>query len=258
MVSRDLGTSIPASIASLSSAAQHLYRRVSSEDNAASHGDLAGYVLYELSSAQSSSGGQVQSVQGSWSVPSILPGSGLGYSSTWIGAQAPGPNGYGPFIQVGLLETRYRATVVTPGGVQKRDVNQYTTFWSDTAHGFRPITLFRVRPDDALLAQLTCSSRGWRISITDRTSDRTLSVSTHDETSRRFNEAEWLQEASVFNLYPRLSQVRFRDMEVNSAQPGAQSPPATVESRFMTAGGLIFAPGSLNNDSFSITSAPNR
>jgi hypothetical protein len=199
---------------------------------------FAGYTWY----------GSVSSVQASWSVPRI-PGSPAGGAGTWIGAQGPGTRLNGPFIQVGINETRY------PSSAGARDV--YRAFWTDTVHHFLPVNLFPVRPGDSLWASLTHRRRRWAVAIRDLTSGTGTQVTTQQEGRASFDWAEWEQEdvglvGQPFD-YPRLSTVGFQRLEVNGRPPAL----AGLYSSWMTKDRQRLAPSDLKNDSFSLRRAGN-
>jgi hypothetical protein len=200
-----------------------------------SFGKFAGYVWR----------GHVESVRASWSVPGVRLGS-VGHAGTWIGAQAPGTPG--PFIQIGTNEESFHPF---PLG---SSVTAYYAFWSDTTNHFHPRFLFRVKLGDDVSASLALVSGRWRLAIVDKTSGATARFSTEEEAGASFNLAEWLQEDVTDAAtgkpfpYPRLTDLRFRRLAVNSATPAY----ADLYSQWMSANGANWAPSPLHRDSFAL------
>jgi hypothetical protein len=203
-----------------------------------SFGKFAGYVWR----------GHVGSVRASWSIPGVRPGS-VGRAGTWIGAQAPGAPG--PFIQIGTNEESFHPFPLMPS------VTAYYAFWSDATNHFHPRFLFRVKPGDDVSASLALVSGQWRLAIVDETSGATARFSTEEEAGASFNLAEWLQEDVTDAAtgkpfpYPRLTDLRFRRLAVNSATPAY----ADLYSQWMSANGANWAPSQLHRDSFALRRA---
>lgn len=204
-----------------------------------SFGRLAGYVW----------NGPITSVQASWTVPRIVGGPDDGHASTWVGAQAPGATNHSPFIQVGVLEQRSPASSKGPSDLA------YEAFWSDTMQGFHPVMLFAVRPGDVVSAALALANGRWRVTISDARSGARSSFATEDESTARFDLAEWLQEDPTDHNrplpYPLLSAVRFSRLDINGAPPAGDS----VYSQWMSENGRALAPGMLDGDGFTLTPA---
>lgn len=213
-----------------------------SPDSSISLGAFAGYNYYR----------DVTSVQASWAVPLILPGSRSGFAGTWIGAAAP-PSGTvdAPFIQVGTNERRGSLSAQKP----LRDA--YYAFYSDTVDSFHAQRLFPVSPGDQIVAKLILAHGRWSIVITDTRSGLAARLSTTDEGGAAFDEAEWMQE-DVQNSttgepfpYPQLSAVRFEGLQVNSRKPIF----SYLSPRWISAGTRLFAPGQVFEDSFTVRPA---
>lgn len=204
-----------------------------------SFGRLAGYVW----------NGPITLVQASWTVPRIVGGPDDGHASTWVGAQAPGATNHSPFIQVGVLEQRSPASSKGPSRLT------YEAFWSDTMQGFHPVMLFAVRAGDIVSAALALANGRWRVTVSDARSHARSSFATDDESTARFDLAEWLQEDPTDHNrplpYPLLSAVRFSRLEVNGAPPAGDS----VYSQWMSENGRALAPGTLDADGFALTPA---
>jgi hypothetical protein len=189
--------------------------------------------------------GHVESVRASWAVPGVRLGS-VGRAGTWIGAQAPGAPE--PFIQIGTNEESFHPF---PLG---SSVTLYYAFWSDTTNHFHPHFLFRVARGDDVSASLALVSGRWRLAIVDKTSGATARFSTDEEARASFNLAEWLQEDVTDAAtgkpfpYPRLTDLRFRRLAVNSAMPAY----ADMYSQWMSASGTNWAPSPLRRDSFAL------
>ncbi len=196
--------------------------------------------------------GRVTSVQASWVVPRILPGSPRGASAaTWISAQAPGsgPSGSGPFIQIGINEwvDQY------PNHRLRLD---YFAFWSDTKRRYLDQPLFDVGPGDTVSAVLKLANGRWILGIMDETSGTNAYFSTSEDAHGSFNDASWLQEHVVgFRRqhfpYPRLSAVEFRGLEVDGTPP----PTHALCVGLMSEAGHTLAPTPLRADSFGLQDA---
>jgi hypothetical protein len=199
-----------------------------------SFGSLAGY----------SWRGHVASVQASWTVPRITPGSSLGVAGTWIGAQAPGtPRA---FIQIGTREDHFPAVD-----------SAYDAVWSDRHDQLRPQLLFRVKPNDNLTASLTLVDKRWMLAIADKTSGAAAYFSTSEEARASFSRAEWMQE-DVTNTtarktypYPQLTAVVFHGLRVNTAMPAY----ADLYAWWMSVDSGDLAPTPLHDDSFTLKRA---
>jgi hypothetical protein len=174
-----------------------------------SFGAFAGYAWF----------GSVKSLQGSWTVPRVRPGSALGVAATWIGAQAPGIPHSKAFIQVGTVEHGFWPAH------DRRPLSFDYAFWSDIGHHFRAQPLFIVKPGDRLAASLLLLSGRWRVSIVDLTSGKRSRFHTAEEAAFSFNMAEWLQEDPTSSsthrplAYPVLSDVHFRRLRLDSTAP---------------------------------------
>jgi hypothetical protein len=203
-------------------------------------GSFAGYVWI----------GRVRSATASWVVPPISPGSPSGAAGTWVGALAPGSPA--PFIQLGTLELRGRSS--------RRDAARsvYYAFWADTSHGYHARPLFAVGPGNDVVARLMLAGGRWRLSILDKTSGAAASFSTAEEARASFITAEWLQEDAarttrgIPSPYPRLANVGFRQVAVNSAAPSE----AGLNSVWMSVNGTTLAPTPLRDGFFRLHPAP--
>lgn len=196
--------------------------------------------------------GPVRTVSAEWSVPQITRDSSPGVAATWIAAEAPASGRFpkGEFIQVGLNEV-----VNEDEGDSAPPYYDYWAFWTNTAHGFHPLRLFTVSPGDRIVARLTLRDRRWIVSIRDSTSGLGASFLTSEDTAAAFSEAEWLQENPFANeygddeyMYPQLSRVVMRRLEVNSEVPA----PGSLESQWMSEDGEYVGPSSVRHDAFSI------
>ena len=116
-------------------------------------------------------------------MPTIADSARAGLAGTWVGAQAPGPWQTSPFIQLGVNEARAR---------DGRD--EYYAFWSDTAQHFHPRHIFRVSPGDRIAAAMQLRGGRWTLSIKDVSSGADRRVTTRQEASGAFDEAQWIQE----------------------------------------------------------------
>jgi hypothetical protein len=191
--------------------------------------------------------GTVSSVQASWRVPRVLPGSSPGGAATWIGAQRN--DGPGPFIQIGTNENRDTVALETS--------NDYDAFWSDPKVHFAPQSLGPVNPGDYVSASMVLGGGEWHLELIDHTLSRTYVYSTADEASAHFGIAEWLEEdptSSDTNKvipYPRLSTVRFQQLAVNGAPPLT----ADLYSQWLSLPGMNLAPSIVSADQFAVAPA---
>lgn len=191
--------------------------------------------------------GRIASVEGSWTVPRIDPGSTPGLAGTWIAAQA---NGAGPpFIQVGDSELRGDSRYGAPE-------NRYWAFWTDTKHEFHPQFLFRVEPGDALAGRLTLTRGRWTITLLDQTSGARSLVTAPDATHRSYDQAQWAQEnereaSGELAPYPSLSTAHFERIAVNSEVPTAGSL-RSLEYSCMSIGTSVWVPSRLEAGGFTV------
>ncbi len=195
--------------------------------------------------------GQVASVQGSWGVPAIARSSRPGVAATWIGAESPGTNGQ--FIQIGSNEELLTASL-THHAVHGA-LRGYYAFWSDVAHHYHPISLFQVSPGDVLRARMTLADGKWTLAIDDATSGATAHLTTTDETTAAFNQAQWTQEDVTDGKnnkafpYPRLASVTFSDIGVNGHPVTATE----LSSQVLSEHGTTVDPGLFSGGSFTLT-----
>jgi hypothetical protein len=199
-------------------------------------GPFAGYVWI----------GRVHSVSASFTVPRIASRSVISEAGTWIGAQGQGPPAR--FVQIGAVESRFWSR-------QKHaTVDEYATFWSDTAFHFKPKILFVVSPGDALSASLTLAHKRWTLTIIDTTSRQKAHFSIGSEVDGSFSQAEWTQEnpGRPYNdaRYPQMAAPVFRHLTVDSTQP------APVYSSWMSVDHGTLAPTVMHDDSFTLEPAP--
>lgn len=189
--------------------------------------------------------GITRSIGAEWRVPKILQSS-ESHASTWIGLQ----NESGAFIQVGTTED-----VFTQRTAGLKNGTYYAGFWSDDGVEFRPMPTFTqaVRPGDLMTASISKAKGGWRVVLVDRRTQasfaRTLAIG-----AAVLTEAEWNQEdptdiATDLPLpYPRLSRVRFSNLELNGYPPQV----GLSDEVWMSVPGEDFAPTALKDDSYSV------
>jgi hypothetical protein len=183
----------------------------------------------------------------SWVVPAIAAHSRRGRAGTWIGAQGPSRSQIYSFIQVGTNEERDPA----PDG-PVRDF--YYAFWSSTSQGFRPTSLFDVRPGDRIHAELSLRARRWLVSIHDLTSHMTVEFRTRQEANASFNFGEYLQEDVTDRRlhrpfpYPAIAGTRFSGLAVNGYPPRRSA----LQSQWMSTVGGDLGPGLFKADSFTV------
>jgi Peptidase A4 family len=194
--------------------------------------------------------GSVQSVAGTWTVPTILPRSRRGVAATWIGAQGPGNNG--PFIQIGTTEQ-----LGFSGAAHQQlqgSSDAYFAFWSDVVHHYHGVLLFPVSPGDKLSATMKLADGKWALAITDQTTGAQASLTTRQETDGAFGEAEWTQEDVTSQKtekplpYPTLSNVSFDHLIVDGRPPTV----AGLTSQLLSEHGITVTPVLAGNDAFTM------
>lgn len=208
-------------------------------------GKFAGYNVYA----------NLHEVSGRWGVPQLKPGSPPGFAGTWIGAEAPGPDGLNPFIQVGINEERF--PLPTGAGFKPQYENRYFAFWSTTQLRFHPHHLFGVKPGDRIAASLALRDGRWRVRIFDLTSGSRSVFTTRQETGARFNVAEVIQEDVTEGdtgrpfPYPSLGDLEFAHLRINwdPVVPGA------LDAVWMSVGHEILAPTPESDNAFEIKPA---
>ena len=192
--------------------------------------------------------GSVHSAGVSFRVPRIASESALSQAGTWIGVQGAGPPAR--FVQIGAIESRFWSSR------KQKPVDVYVTFWSDTAHHFKPQLLFPVSPGDTLLASLTLTGKQWTLAITDTRSHKKARFSIGAETDGRFNQAAWLQEdpgrENDHASYPHLEPPVFEDLTVNSVKPSQ----AGLYSQWMSVNHTNLGPTQPYEDSFTLEQEP--
>jgi hypothetical protein len=195
--------------------------------------------------------GQVTSVRGGWTVPTVRPHSPTGIAATWIGAEAPGGSN-APFIQIGTNEA-----LLPPDLKQAQlpgSLRVYYAFWSDVVHHFHPVILFQVSPGDSLSATMSLIDGVWTLAISDHTSGSSARLTTRDETHAAFNEALWTQE-DVTNgktnkpfSYPHLTTVAFSGLSVNGQRASA----VNLTTQVLSERGTTVTPSPISNDGFTL------
>lgn len=207
-----------------------------SQNRAPSFGSFAGYVWF----------GRVTSMRASWTVPHVRRGSPAGIGGTWIGAQAA--TARSAFIQIGTVER---------GGWPKhrhRALERDFAFWSDGAHHYRAQFIFVVGPGDRVSAIIRPSAGRWTLTIRDLTSGTIAYITIPEEAGASFAQAEWVQEDPRSSMdhspvfYPRLSDVRFAELEVDARRPSY----ATLYATWMSLRMVALAPSPLRDGSFYI------
>ncbi len=207
-----------------------------SDNRTASFGSFAGYLWL----------GHVWSVHASWTVPRVRRGSPAGIGATWIGAQTAIP--HGAFLQIGTVEEGFWPKH------RRRALNRDVAFWSDTDHHYRAQFIFVVGPGDRVSASMRLATGRWMLSIRDLTSGARAHISTPEEASASFAQAEWLQEDPRSGLdhapvsYPKLSDVRFGGLEVDARRPSY----AALYATWMSLRRIALAPSPLREGSFYV------
>lgn len=179
--------------------------------------------------------GHVHSVAASWPVPVVLAAAPHAVAATWIGVESES------FIQIGTNELRDRT-----------GAEASYAFWSDVAHHFLPVFLFRVSNGDMIAASIRRTQGAWRLTISDITANVSRSFAVPVETSGTGGFAEWLQEdpGSPHRraVYPKLGDVEMRELEVNRKPV----PVAQMESQWMTVNGATVGPSPIHQGSFEL------
>jgi hypothetical protein len=208
-------------------------------------GPFAGYVWR----------GPVRQVSAVIVVPRIEDLSPSGTAGTWIGAEAPAPGSTAlsaPFFQVGVNEMRVTSSSTRTYG-KIPDGDYYYAFWSSAKLGFHPRSLFQVKSGDPVRVSMTLGDGRWRIVAKDETSDTTRSFTVPAGGATYFNQAIWQQEdvsgSSYVQLpYPDLSDPKFTNLEVNSAEPRARA----LHMSWMSADVRTFGPTPVRANSFLV------
>jgi hypothetical protein len=141
----------------------------------------AGYIVASSFNEQK----DVVSVSGSWTVPTVNPGSGDGFSSAWIG--------------IGGQEDKTLIQVGTEQNVYNGD-GSYGVWYEMLPALSTRIENFNVSPGDVMSANITLvnpSSEQWNIQITDLTNGESFSQNFQYNSTR--SSAEWILERSLVN-----------------------------------------------------------
>jgi hypothetical protein len=169
-----------------------------------------------------------------WTVPTIERGE--GYAATWVGLQQR----TNAFLQIGTNENHLPTL-------------RYYAFWSDTALGFRPRSLFDVRPGDVVRAGISRAPEGWRLRFDDVTAGRARTFVTPYARSAHFDEAEWLQEDPSTGCtdfpYPTTSTVTFSQLQLNGSEARL---PLTDAQVLESPNGSVLVPSHLRDGVFSL------
>jgi Peptidase A4 family len=190
-------------------------------------------------------GPAVRSVSATLTVPRVSSRDNGDPASTWIGAEAVGPDGqFEPFIQVGVGEM---AGDWTGSGLLPPS---YEAFWTDAERGDHGYALFTVHPGDRVLASITLSHRHWILSIVDGAVHRR--VITTEEAGAEFQQALWIQEhpaaGDEFLPYPKVTGLRISDLLVNGTAPSRRD----LSPAWMSVRDVVFEPTALGRDAFTL------
>ena len=145
-------------------------------------------------------------ISAEWTVPPVLPGSGPGAASQWVGLLSTAT---GAFIQLGTKE------IVSGNDAPA----SYRAVWSDTHLHFTAQPLMVVLPGDAVRATMSRVAGGWRLHFDDLTQKMSADFVVRYAGHARFTTAEWLEEDSSgpfsTDPFPRLSPVRFMTLRLD-------------------------------------------
>jgi hypothetical protein len=201
--------------------------------------------------------GNATVVRGDWQVPTIMSTSLPGWASTWIAVQGPGKGG--AFVQLGTIENcQLLPGAINPGpdGSQPPCQPYYEAFWSDSQHGFEPVSLGMVAPGGRVSAEIARTQSGWRLVMSG---GHSAELVVPFGSSSLVNEGEWIQEDPPLNLqisndlpYPTTSTVTFDHLEINGHYPRL----VQAESQALSSpSGIDLVPTPVHDDSFSLVPA---
>ena len=164
-------------------------------------------------------------ISAQWTVPPVLPGSGPGAASEWVGLLSTAT---GAFIQLGTKEI--------VGGSDDAPTS-YRAVWSDTHLDFKAQPLMVVAPGDVVQAAMSRVPGGWRLHFNDLTQARSIEFVVRYGARTRFTTAEWMEENSSgpYSTDPflRLSPFTVRELRLND-QPvplaGTRLEPAVLQA----------------------------
>ena len=182
--------------------------------------------------------GPVSQVSAQWVVPAIIAaGPTDEIASTWVGIQ----DTTGAFIQLGTHET-------ARGGEANYDV-----FWSDTEKGDEAQPVFPVDAGNVVVADMTRTTKGWRLQVRDLTSGRSASFTLGYARYVHFTQADWTEEdpsrACTLGPYPDTATVALSSVKLNGKVPRLRYADATV---LEAPNGVILVPTRVHDDGFSL------
>lgn len=180
-------------------------------------------------------------ISAEWTVPPVLPNSGSGAASEWVGLLSTAT---GSFLQLGTKEI--------VGGSDAPA--SYRAVWSDTHLQFKAQPLMVVLPGDVVQAAMSRVPGGWRLRFDDLTQTRSVDFVVRYAEHTRFTTAEWLEEDStgpfLTNPFPRLSRVSFRELRLDGKVvplSGTRLEPAILQAP----NGIDVVPTVVHDDSFT-------
>ncbi len=187
----------------------------------------------------------VRSVSATITVPVVSSRANTALASTWVAAEAVGPDGQGePFIQVGVN------AIAGEPAPSAHLPTIYKAFWTDTDQGDHPSLLFAVHAGDRVSASLKLSQGRWIVWISDGSVHRR--IVTAEEGNATFQQAAWLQEDSDKGLrllaYPTVTGVRLSNVSVNGHAPAQQY----LDPCWMSVGNILFEPSRLDHNGFTL------
>ena len=183
--------------------------------------------------------GLVTQISAQWVVPTVTaPTSTLESASFWLGIQHTTT---GAFIQLGTSETA-RGTKVN-----------YNAFWSATAKGDKAQPLFSVVPGNVVVADMTRTTKGWRLEARDLTTGRSTSFTLRYARNIHFTQADWAEEdpslPCTLSPYPDITTVTLSNLRLNNNVPHLRYDDAAV---LESPNGIILVPTRALDDGFSL------
>jgi hypothetical protein len=187
-------------------------------------------------------GPRVSSVSATIVVPRVSSSAITAIASTWVGAEAVGPEGQGePFIQAGIAEIAgepARRAHISP---------TYTAFWADSETGDHPWPLFSAHARDKVSVSLKHFGHQWSVSIIDGHKHR--QIVTGDAGGANLEQAMWSQEDTGRSIpYPTVTGVQLSNLSINGAAPTKRN----LDPQWMSVGKILFEPTRLADRGFAV------
>jgi len=185
-------------------------------------------------------GGPFTSVTGTFTVPSLAPGtSGSDKMAEWVGID--GGNGDGSLIQAGLNESPY------PGDPSETTIQPW---WEILPASETYITSVQIRPGDLVTVSIRqFNGTGWSITLTDLTNGEGFST---DQTyTGPATSAEWIVEALTLN--GQVSTLAPYSPAVDFSSLGISGSPTELQKMVMIqASGQVSTPSVMSPNGFNV------